>query len=307
MASISLSDQLGGNVNGNYEYNHINPVVGLTYKITPDLLVYGSFSESNRAPTPLELGCANPLQPCILASFLISDPPLKQVVAQTFEAGFRGQQVLANDLGAIGYKFGLYRTLSTNDIMNIPDPFQQGFGYFANVGDTLRQGVEAQLNYRKGPFTLRATYAYIDATFRNNLTLASNSPSADANGNIYVVPGDRIPLIPRQRGKIGLDWDVDSKTRLGADVLITGPQVFAGDASNQQPLLPGFWTLNLNGAYKITDKVEVFANAFNLLNRRYYTYGTFFDTSQLFQAFTNPQSVTPAQPLSIYAGLRVTF
>jgi iron complex outermembrane receptor protein len=307
LASISLADQLGGNVNGNYQYNHVNPVVGLTYKITPNLLVYGSYSESNRAPTPLELGCANPLQPCILASFLVSDPPLKQVVAQTFEAGFRGQQDLGNDLGAIGYKFGLYRTLSTNDILNVPDPFQQGFGYFANVGDTLRQGVEAQLNYRKGPFTLRATYAYIDATFRNALTLASNSPSADASGNIYVVPGDQIPMIPRQRGKIGLDWDLDAKTRLGADVLITGPQYYAGDASNQQLMLPSFWTLNVNGAYKITDKIEVFANAFNLLNRRYYTYGTFFDTSQLFQAFTNPQSVVPAQPLSVYGGVRVTF
>jgi iron complex outermembrane receptor protein len=307
LASISLADQLGGDVNGNYQYNHINPVVGLTYKITPNLLVYGSYSESNRAPTPLELGCANPLQPCILASFLISDPPLKQVVAQTFEAGFRGQQDLGADWGAIGYKFGVYRTLSTNDILNVPDPFMQGFGYFANVGDTLRQGVEAQLNYRKGPFTLRATYAYIDATFRNALTLASNSPSADASGNIYVVPGDQLPMIPRQRGKIGLDWDLDAKTRLGADVLITGPQYYAGDASNQQPMLPSFWTLNVNGAYKITDKIEVFANAFNLLNRRYYNYGTFFETSQLFQAFTNPQSVVPAQPLSVYAGLRIAF
>ncbi len=45
----------------------------------------------------------------------------------------------------------------------------------------------------------------------------------------------------------------------------------------------------------------------NLLNRRYYTYGTYFDTQQLFQAFNNPQSVSPAQPLSVYAGLRVKF
>ena len=37
----------------------------------------------------------------------------------------------------------------------------------------------------------------------------SNSPSADANGNIYVVPGDQIPLIPRQRAKLGLDWDIN--------------------------------------------------------------------------------------------------
>jgi outer membrane receptor protein involved in Fe transport len=307
LASISLSDQLGGSVNGNDQYNHINPVVGLTYKITPDLLVYGSFAESNRAPTPLELGCANPQQPCIIGSFLVSDPPLKQVVAQTFEAGLRGQQVLANDWGALGWKAGVYRTLSSNDIMNIPSPYQQGYGYFANVGDTLRQGFEGQLNYRKGPFTVRATYAYIDATFRNYVTLGSNSPSADADGNIYVKPGDQLPMIPRQRGKISLDWEIDSKTHVGADVLITGPQRYNGDASNQQPMLPGYTTVSINGSYKITQNIEVFALANNLLNRHYYTYGGYFETSQLFQSFTNPESVVPAQPLSVYGGLRVTF
>jgi outer membrane receptor protein involved in Fe transport len=247
------------------------------------------------------------VQPCILASFLVSDPPLKQVVAQTFEAGFRGQQDLANEFGSIGWKLGGYRTFSSNDILNVPDPFQQGFGYFSNVGDTLRQGAEAQLNYRKGPVTLRASYAYIDATFRNAFALGSNSPSADANGNIYVVPGNQIPLIPRQRAKVGLDWDIDSKARVGADLLFTGSQRYAGDASNQQPMLPSYWTVNVNGGYKILDNVEVFANAFNLLNRRYYTFGGYFDTSQLFQAFTNPQSNVPAQPLSVYAGLRVSF
>ncbi|WP_296714755.1 TonB-dependent receptor [Rhodoblastus sp.] len=307
LASISLSDQLGGDVNGENQYNHVNPVVGLTYKLTPDLLVYGSYAESNRAPTPLELGCANPQKPCIMGAFLVSDPPLQQVVAQTFEAGFRGQQVLANDWGAVGWKAGVYRTLSSNDILNVPSPTQQGFGYFANVGDTLRQGVEAQLNYRKGPFTVRATYAYIDATFRNYLTLGSNSPSADANGNIFVVPGDQLPMIPRQRGKISLDWDINSQARIGADILITGPQRYAGDASNQQPMLPGYATVSLNGAYKITRNLEAFAIANNLLNHRYYTYGGYFETGQLFQAFTNPESVVPAQPLSVYAGLRMTF
>ena len=307
LASISLSDQLGGDVNGNNQYNHINPVVGLTYKFTPDFLVYGSYSMANRAPTPLELGCANPQQPCILASFLVSDPPLQQVVSQTFEAGFRGQQVLANDMGALGWKAGVYRTANTNDILNIPDPVLTGFGYFANVGDTLRQGVELQLNYRKGPFGLRATYAYIDATFRNYLTLGSNSPAADANGYIYVKPGDQIPLIPNQQVKVSLDYDITARARIGADFLFTGPQRYAGDESNQEPRLPSYWTVNLNGSFKVTDHLEIFANATNLLNRCYYTYGTYFDTSQLFQSFTNPQSVVPAQPLAAYAGVRMTF
>ena len=211
LASISLFDQLGGGVSGEHEYTHINPVVGLTYKITPELLVYGSFAQSNRAPTPLELGCANPQQPCVLASFLVSDPNLQQVVATTWEAGFRGQHNFSEDWGSIGWKLGAFHTVSANDILNIPDPFLTGFGYFANVGNTLRQGIEASFNYRNGPFDLHVSYAYVDATFLTATTLGSNSPSADANGDIFVVPGDQIPMIPRNRVKIGGDWHIDSQ------------------------------------------------------------------------------------------------
>ena len=65
-------------------------MIGGTYKITPGLTAYAGYSEANRAPTPLELACADPARPCIIAAFLIADPPLKQVVSRTVEAGLRG-------------------------------------------------------------------------------------------------------------------------------------------------------------------------------------------------------------------------
>ena len=306
-ASISLFDQLGGDLSGQHEYSRINPLIGLTWKITPELQAYGSYAESNRAPTPLELGCANPLQPCTLASFVVADPNLQQVVARTFEAGFRGQHVLPSDWGSLGWKLGAYHTISTNDIMNVPSPYQQGFGYFTNVGNTLRQGVEASVNYRKGPFDFHVSYAYIDATFLTAMALASNSPSADANGLIYVKSGDRIPMIPANLVKLGGDWQINSKAKVGADLLFTGPQRYQGDASNQQPMLPSYVTVSLNGSYKLTDSLEVYGRVENLFNQHYYTYGTYFDTSSLFGNLTNPQSVSPAQPLSVYAGARLTF
>ncbi len=65
-AGIDLSDQNGGLVKGYSSYGHVNPVVGLTYKINPDLTVYAGYAMSNRVPTPLELGCADPVHPCII-------------------------------------------------------------------------------------------------------------------------------------------------------------------------------------------------------------------------------------------------
>src|SRR5262249_13548903 len=89
IANVHLKDELGftPDLNGGHNYLHFNPVVGATYKIMPTMTVYGGYSESNRAPTPLELGCANPNRPCLIESALVSDPPLKQVVATTYEAG----------------------------------------------------------------------------------------------------------------------------------------------------------------------------------------------------------------------------
>ena len=180
-------------MNGDDTFIHLNPMVGATYKITSELTAYAGYSQANRAPTPLELGCANPAQPCILASFLVSDPPLKQVVAQTFEAGLRGAHDYGETVGTLSWKLGAFRTDSRDDILNVPDPIQQGFGYFQNVGQTRRQGIEAEVDFKAEKFSLFASYAYIDATFLNAFALGSNSPYADANGNIYVTPGDQIP------------------------------------------------------------------------------------------------------------------
>src|SRR6185312_12599040 len=89
-ARISLQDQTGLSplLNSNSTYDRFNPIIGGTYKISPELTAYAGYSEANRAPTPLELGCADPAHPCIVAAFLVSDPALKQVVSHTVEAGF---------------------------------------------------------------------------------------------------------------------------------------------------------------------------------------------------------------------------
>jgi hypothetical protein len=83
-------------------FMQFNQVIGATYKISSDVTAYAGFSEVDRTPTPSELGCANPAQPCIIASFLVSDPPLKQLIAHTFEAGLRGTHNYGEDLGTFG-------------------------------------------------------------------------------------------------------------------------------------------------------------------------------------------------------------
>jgi outer membrane receptor protein involved in Fe transport len=313
VAHIQLQDQLGGGVNGDDTFVHFNPMIGATYAITPELSAYGGYSQANRAPTPLELGCANPVRPCILASFLVSDPPLKQVLAQTFEAGLRGSHDYGDEVGTLGWRIGAFRTDSRDDILNIPDPIQQGFGYFQNVGATRRQGLEATVNFKADKFRLSASYAYIDATFRNGLTLGSNSPYADANGNIDVRPGDQLPMIPHNRLKFRGDYFVTPKFRIGTELTAVGSQYYVGDESNQFPKLPAYAEADIDASYQVTANLQIYADIENVLDHRYYTYGTFFDTTQIPNygaggaPFSDPRALSPGQPRSFYAGLKATF
>jgi outer membrane receptor protein involved in Fe transport len=313
VANINLQDQLGGALTGDATYTRFNPMIGATYKITSELTAYAGYSEANRAPTPLELGCADPVHPCIVATFLVSDPPLKQVVARTLEAGLRGTHDLGAEIGTVGWKLGVFHTDDQNDILNVPSPDQQGFGYFQNVGATRRQGVEAEVNFKSEKLAAYASYAFVDATFQNALLLASNSPFADANGNIQVLPGDRIPMIPRNRFKVGAEYSLTAALKIGADVIAVGPQYFVGDDSNQAEQLPAYAVVNADASYQINKNIQIYARIENVLDNRYYTYGTFFDTTAIPNfanggaSFTDPRSVSPAQPRSFYAGMKATF
>jgi outer membrane receptor protein involved in Fe transport len=277
------------------------------------LTAYGGYSEANRAPTPLELGCASPTNPCILATFLVADPPLQQVVSHTFEAGFRGSHEFNADLGTLSWKFGGFRATNTNDILSIPAPNDQGFGYFANVGSTRRQGIEAEAKLTARRFDVYASYSYVDARFLDSLQLASNSPAADANGNIQVSPGNQIPAIPHHRVKVGFDYAVTDAFKCGADLVYMSSQYYVGDESNQEPKLPGYAVVNLHASYQIDRTYQVYGRVDNVFNNHYATYGTFFETDQLpnfsngGNSFTNPDSLNAARPLAAYGGIKATF
>ena len=315
IAEITTQDATGTapQLNADNTFTRLNPVVGLTYKLLPNLTAYGGYSEANRAPTPLELNCSSPTRPCILASTLISDPPLQQVVSHTLESGLRGNFAIPAG-GSITWKAGLYRTDSTNDIIQLASVVL-GTGYFTNVPETLRQGVEAQANLSMGPFSAYINYAYVDATYQFAGTLSSPfNPYANVNGDIFVTPVDHIPGIPRQQLKVGGNYAFTPQFKAGFDVLIVGSQYYVGDDSNQNPQLPMYWVANLHASYLIADNVQFFGLINNLFNNHFATYGTFFDTGTDAQYagnpvnfVSNPRTITPAQPIAFYGGVKVTF
>ena len=138
------------------------------------------------------------------------------------------------------------------------------------------------------------------------MTLSSpNNPFADANGKIFVIPGDHIPAIPNYRFKAGAEYKITDAWTLGADINAIGSQYLVGDQSNLNPKVPAYWVVNLHSSYHVTKNVEVFGLVRNLFNQRYYTFGTFFQTDSFpYLNLTDPRTFIPGAPFAAYAGLR---
>ena len=310
-ASITLQDTLGNNdaLNSFNNFNRFNPVVGATYKFTPNLTAYASYAEANRAPTPLELACSDPVRPCLLDASLVGDPPLKQVVSHTYEGGLRGSFDIGGvKKGLLTWNFGLFHAENVNDIISLASPII-GHSFFQNGGNTLRQGLEAGATYKWDRWNVYANYTWVDAIFLNFLKLSSpNNPFADANGNIFVSPGDHIPAVPNYRFKAGAEYKITDAWTLGGDLNAVGSQYLVGDQSNQNPKVPAYWVVNLHSSYQVSKNVEVFGLVRNLFNQRYFTQGTFFQTDALpYLNLTDPRTFLPGMPLAVYAGVRGTL
>ncbi|WP_088348298.1 MULTISPECIES: TonB-dependent receptor [Rhodomicrobium] len=306
-ANLDLKDKLGNNddLTGEHTYTRFNPMAGLTYRLSPTLSLYGSYSEANRAPTPAELACSDPEAPCLLENFLVSDPELKQVVSHTWEAGLRGNAGVPNTGGRIDWSLGVFRTLNTNDIINVASDIA-GRGFFQNAGDTLRQGIEAGVAYRSPRLSLFANYAYTDATFQDDLLLSSPSnPQADEDGDIQVRKGDHLTAIPAHRLKLGADYMLTQAWRIGADMVFSSDQFFVGDEGNDNAKLASYAVFNLHTSYELTKNVQIYGIINNVFDNEYATYGTYFEADDV--GLEDPRTITPAQPLSAYAGLKVKF
>ena len=309
-AEIDLSDQGGGSLTGQHTYNRFNPAIGATYQFASWLTAYAGYSEANRAPTPAELSCASAADDCSLANFFTGDPSLKQVVAHSWEAGIRGTVRPAAGT-RITYNLGLFHTTLDDDIAFV-NSTTLNRAFFQNVGQTLRQGVDAGVQLKTPRWLAYVDYSYTDATYQSGFVeSAGSNPQADANGNITIQPGDRLPGVPANQVKFGVYYKVTDTWTVGAVGIYQSGQYLFGDPSNLTPRLPGFLTLNLNTQYQLLPNLQLFGLIENVNDARYYTYGTFSPTSSIFVAqapnATNPRSYSPAAPIGGYGGVRVTF
>ncbi len=312
-------------VTGYHTFSRLNPSVGLTFTPTDAVTYYANYNEASRAPTVIELGCANPLQPCGLPNDFASDPDLRQVVARTFELGVRGAAAGER----LNFSADVFRVDNRDDIQFIATATNAG--YFANVGGTRREGIDLGLGGRLGALSWRLAYSYVQATFESDFEVSAESNStADGNGNIRVRAGDRLPLVPLHTARLVLDYPITAKLEVGGNLIAVSGSYLHGNENNANRAggtngegayiegsgwIPGYLVVNLQGTWHAGAHLDLFARVVNLLDRQYATGG--FLTSNTFTpagafktdpgTWTNENAIAPGAPLGLWAGIRVRF
>src|SRR6201999_94933 len=124
---------------------------------------------------------------------------------------------------------------------------------------------------------------------QSTFTIDSESNStADADGLITVHPGDRIPLIPRNTGRLAVDYDYLKQWDIGATIVVASSSYLHGDENNANVAggangegatvnpggtgtgqIPSYLVVNLNATYYLGKNVDLFARVVNVFNKEY--------------------------------------
>jgi outer membrane receptor protein involved in Fe transport len=314
-ARTNIGDESGIQplLDGRHTFSRFNPAVGVNWNPTSWFTAYATYNEGMRTPTSIELACADPAAPCSLPNDFLADPSLKPVISKTFEVGARGR--IGNNTS---WSAAAYSTTLDDDIQFVSSQGASStLGYFQNVGKTRRQGFELAGRTQWGPVGISASYSYVNATYRSTWTENSGSnSSADADGNITVHSGDRIPGIPANTVKLRLDYAATAKWKVGTDLTYRSDVFARGDENNQDVngTLAGYFLVNLDTTYNVTKHFQVFGSIQNLFNKRYATFAVlgqnFFNgPNHTFDpdGITNEQFLGLGAPRGFWVGMRYAW
>ena len=264
---------------------------------------YAGYSEASRAPSPVELTCADEDDPCRLPNAFVADPPLEQVVAKTFEAGVRGA------FGSGRWHAGVFRTTNDDDILFISAGALTNQGFFDNVGETRRDGIELNLAGAAGErLAWSIDYTYLDATFNEDFVVASaNHPGGRRRRDRS---RERRPLAVDPRaaveGRPALRHDGRLYARRGR--LCSSGAHFRGDEGNLLDELDGYSLVSVRAEYRLGERAHLFASIDNLLDEEYETFGVFGEADDVLgDDFDEPFFVGPGAPRAAWIGVRVEF
>lgn len=301
---VELRDQRGTALSGSHRFGRFNASTGITAQLSGTVQAYAAYGESSRAPSPVELTCADEEDPCRLPNAFVSDPPLEQVITRSLEAGVRGHS------DRLRWHLGVFRARNAQDILFVSAGALTNQGYFDNVGATRRQGIELNLSGRALGQRLEWSldYTHLDATFRDRFRIASDHNPAASDGEIEVHPGDRLPGVPRQLLKLDASVALTPRFTVGANLLYSSARYFRGDEANLTAPVSGYTVIDARAEYALSERLRLTISAENVFDEHYETFGVFGEADEVLgEAFENPRFLSPGAPASAWLGVRFSL
>ena len=169
------------NDSGSRTYSATTPTAGLSFRVMPNLSLYGTVGRGFETPTFLELAYRNS------GSGLNFD-----LNASTSRHAEVGVKALAPGWGRVNA--ALFDIVTQNEI--VVDRNSGGRATFKNVGHTDRKGFElGGETLLKGPWQLRGAYTFLNATFREGFTTSITTTPAQ----VPVPAGTTLPGVPKNQ------------------------------------------------------------------------------------------------------------
>ncbi|WP_197706329.1 TonB-dependent receptor [Magnetospirillum sp. 15-1] len=260
------------------EYAGFAPSLALSYRPIQNHMVFGAVSRNFEPPSHDDLlGTSGGTANSGPTSFVTKD--IKAQTGTTIEAGWRGQA------GIVGIDVVGYHSWLEKEILSLRDSTGASLGAF-NADRTRHLGAEvggtAQLTEQLG---VRLAYTYQDFRFdddpvRGNRRLAG-APSHQVN---TVVQYDLTPAWTTQAevAWVPVKTPVDNMNTLWADP---------------------YATVAMRSSYAVTEKIKVYGEVRNLLDKTYTTATQIVD-----QASSSAQpAFLPADGRSFFAGIKAKF
>ncbi len=293
-----------------FTYSGLNPALGLTQQLGGGLALFGNLSRNTRVPTVIELGCANPEEPCRLPAGLQSDPYLAPVRSSSVELGARWRSA-----GGQQASLSLYRTDNRDDILFTSVSSASQLGYFSNFPRTRHQGLDAEWQGRVGSLLVFASYSRLRASYQAQGLLRFGAR------NVEVRPGMAMAGLPRDTLKLGADWPAAPGWTLGLDTRWQSRRGVLGNEDGliedgaDEPVdlgLGGYAVINLRASWQARPGLELSLRIDNALDRRHESFGALAET--VFGAdgaYSGDERdalfVAPGAPRAVFLALRLRF
>jgi iron complex outermembrane receptor protein len=241
------------NDSGSVQFSRTTPAAGLTFKLTPELNLYGNVGRGFETPTFAELA----YRPGGATGLNFA---LRPALSLHREIGVKSK------LGdTMRLNLALFRIDVTDEI--VVDTNAGGRSTFKNASRTRREGAEAAWDGRfSHGFEAAIAYTLLNARFTEPFTTVISTPSVLRTVN----PGSRLPGVPRQTLYGELVWRY---APAGFHAAIEGrytSRIYVNDPNTEAAGAYTVWNLRAGFEQRARNwRISEFVRVDNVMNREY--------------------------------------